>query len=129
MACEVPLWVAEVFPSYFNNGKFLKKRKQNTRHFSDVGVGTEAEMPQNIPHDTEPCDMIQFTCNQGNLDTHFLRPLTIMSPAMVTAFPRLVDTADAEGNVKPPEIDLTMKGAGIAQECFKEFMDKLNNHL
>ena len=72
MACEVPLWVAEVFLSYFNNGKFLKKHKQNTRHFSDVGVGTEAEMPQNIPHDTEPCDVIQFTCNQGNLDTHFL---------------------------------------------------------
>jgi hypothetical protein len=129
MACEVPLWVAEVFPSYFNNGKFLKKRKQNTRHFSDVGVGTEAEMPQNIPHNTKPCDMIQFTCNQGNLDTHFLQPLTIMSPAMVTAFLCLVDTADTEGNIKPPEIDLTMKGAGIAQEHFKEFMDKLNNHL
>ena len=52
-----------------------------------------------------------------------------MSPAMVTVFPRLVDTADTEGNIKPPEIDLTMKGTRIAQECFKEFMDKLNHHL
>ena len=53
MACEVPLWVAQVFPSYFNNGRLLKKRKKNTRHFSDAGVETEIGMPQNIPHDTD----------------------------------------------------------------------------
>lgn len=129
MTCEVPLWVAQVFPSYFNNGKFLKKRKKNTRHFSDLGVETDFGMPQNIPHDTDPRTVIQFTANQGNLDTHFLRPLTIMSPAMVTAFPRLVDTTDPEGNVKPPEIDLTMKGAGEPQERFKAFMDALDEHL
>jgi len=129
MTCEVPLWVAQVFPSYFNNGRLLKKRKKNTRHFSDAGVETEIGMPQNIPHDTDLCNVIQFTANQGNLDTHFLCPLTIMTPAMVTAFPRLVDTTDPEGNVKPPEIDLTMKGGREPQEHFKVFMDALDEHL
>ena len=52
-----------------------------------------------------------------------------MSPAMVTAFPHLVDTTNTEGNVKPPEIDLTMKGTGEPQEHFKAFMDMLNEHL
>ena len=52
-----------------------------------------------------------------------------MLPAMVTAFPCLVDMTDTEGNVKPPEIDLTMKGTGEPQEHFKGFMDTLDEHL
>ena len=72
MACDVPLWVAQVFLSYFNNRNVLKKRKKNTRHFSDLGEEPEVGMPQNIPHDTDVCNVIQFTVNQGCLETHFL---------------------------------------------------------
>ena len=48
---------------------------------------------------------------------------------MITCFPRLVNNVDEAGNPKAPELDLTMKGANDAQNEFKQFMDRLDEHI
>ena len=54
----------------------------------------------------------------------------MVSAAMRAAQPhRGVQYVDEAGNPKAPELDLTMKGANDAQNEFKQFMDRLDEHI
>ena len=77
----------------------------------------------------DPSKLVDFKFDHGALATNWLRPMALMSPPMMTSFPRLTGSTDDQGNQKPPEIDITMRGAGPAQETFKNFMDNLDMHL
>jgi hypothetical protein len=86
-------------------------------------------MPENVPHDTDPKTLVTYRADHGSLWTDWFRPLGLMSPAMITCFPRLVNNVDDAGNPKAPELDLTMRGAQDPQNQFRQFMDRLDEHL
>ena len=129
MTTNIPLWVCEVFPKYFTSGKVPKRGHRKKRTFSNLGGNNKTTMPDNVAHDTNPATLVKFVADQGFLSANWLRPLKLVSPAMVTAFPRLKEETDAEGNLRAAELDLTMKGAGEAQETFRLFMDRLDDQL
>ena len=124
---DVPLWVAQTYPDYFDGPKMKKRRKTHT--FSELGGTNKQAMPENVPHNTDPKTLVSFRADQGSLWTEWMRPLSLTSPAMITCFPRLVNNVDEAGNPKAPELDLTMKGANDAQNEFKQFMDRLDEHI
>ena len=130
---QIPLWVARIFPEHFQgNIPIVSTHKNPKRRFSEVGVQNEFSllMPENIPHDTNPATLVTFHADGGQIQSNFMRPLTVVTPAMLTAFPRLgSNNVDENGNTKAPELDLTMKGVGEAQEKFKNLMDKFDSHL
>ena len=128
MTTNIPLWVCEVFPKYFTSGKVPNTHRKK-RTFSNLGGNNTTTMPDNVAHDTNPATLVKFVADQGFLTANWLRPLKLVSPAMVTAFPRLKEETDAEGNLRAAELDLTMKGAGEAQETFRLFMDRLDDQL
>lgn len=101
-------------------------------HFSNSRVTNEPDASSltmiNIAT-ANPAELVEYLVDKGQLRTQWLRPMQMLSPPMLTAFPRLSGHTDDHGNDKPPEIDITMRGAGELQEKFKSFMDKLDNHL
>lgn len=128
---EIPLWVGQTFPDYFESGECTlhKKRAKRRLVFSDLGGETNKHMPENVPHDTDPKTLVTYRADHGSLWTDWFRPLGLMSPAMITCFPRLVNNVDDAGNPKAPELDLTMRGAQDPQNQFRQFMDRLDEHL
>ena len=87
-------------------------------------------MPENIPHDSDVSALVSFAADHGQIQSSFMRPLTIVTPPMLTAFPRLgPNQLDENGNVKAPELDLTMRGAQDPQEKFKGLMDQFDDTL
>ena len=120
---EIPTWVAQIFPNHVQGRSPHLKRR-----FSELG--DKPRMSSNIGHETGPATLVTFSADHGMLNTAFMHPLTVVTPAMVTAFPRLqANQLDDSGNPKAPELDLTMKGAGEAQERFRKQMDSFDNHL
>ena len=137
----IPSWVCQVYPDHFP-GKFPPKLsgKKHSRHFSDTGVRHTVPdiMATSVTHTTDPASLVSFIADGGSINTSFSKPLQIVSPPMITCFPKLggivpstePDATYATGTEpRPPEIDITMKGAEDAQNMFKDWMDKLDDHL
>ena len=130
---SLPLWVCQVYPDHFKAGSTVLKRPvPYMPFFSDLG-GNQANMAQssttNVSHTTDPRSLVTFNADRGQLNTQWLRPMQLISPPMLTAFPRLTGQLDESGMAKPPEIDLTMRGSTEPQEKFKAFMDQLDEYL
>lgn len=125
---DIPDWVAQVFPDYFENAK--KGAKRAKRGFSKLEVlHNDIALMANTSHTQDPKTLVSYAFDHGALNTSWLRPMGLMSPPMMTSFPRLSGGHDDNGNQKPPELDLTMRGAGPAQDQFKNFMDQMDEHL
>lgn len=86
----------------------------------------------------DPASMVKYRLDNGHIVADYMRPFNITTPPMVTCFPKLVpeishnsydDTSQQGPPNRPPEIDLTMKGAGPEQNNFKAFMDRLDDAL
>ena len=148
---HMPLWVCkQIFPYYFgtkqprglvleDHERLPKRRRTHseppihpTVFFSHLKV-TSANMTSTIHYGTDPKTLVTFHVDQGHVMANFLRPLCVTSPGMVTCFPKLVPEAhqayEGATNERPPELDLTMKGAGPEQLQFKAFMDGLDDAL
>ena len=147
----IPLWVCkQIFPYHFgtkqprglvlaDHERLPKRRRMRsaplihpTVFFSDQEI-TSADMTSTHHYGTDPKTLVSFHLDQGHVTANFLRPLCVTSPGMVTCFPKLVPEAHQayEGGTseRPPELDLTMKGAGPEQVQFKAFMDALDDAL
>ena len=149
---NMPLWVcAQIYLYYFghkepwglvlqNHERLPKRRRLKPKppitpsvFFSDARA-TSATMSSTVHYGTDPTTLVMFCLDQGHVHADFLRPLCVTSPGMVTCFPKLIPEAHqayegAGTNERPPEMDLTMKGARTEQQQFKAFMDGLDDLL
>ena len=142
---QVPLWVTKVFPAYFTPGNIpspCKCRKLSTPQtemcvtFSDPLVSSTFMSTATVNLDVDPCTLVTYRIDQGHIQADFLRPFSITTPGMVTCFPKLTPELAVPGYEdpgigppRPPEIDLTLKGAQAPQHEFKAFMDRLDDKL
>ena len=131
-----------MFPDYFP-GKFPAKLSGKTHpchHFSHLGVRDSIPdiMATSVSHTTDPETLVTFVADGGSIQMQFAKPLQIVSPPMITCFPKLggivpsnePDATYAQGSdPHPPKIDITLKGAELPQNQFKEWMDKLDDVL
>ena len=137
----IPGCVCQVFPDYFpaKNTK-LSGKKHPCHHFSHLGVRDSIPdiMATSVSHTTDPETLVTFVADGGSIQTQFAKPLQIVSPPMITCFPKLggivpsnePDATYAQGSdPHPPKIDITLKGAELPQNQFKEWMDKLDDVL
>ena len=115
---QIPLWVARIFPEHFQgNIPIVSTQKNPKRRFSEVGVQNEFSllMPENIPHDSNPASLVTFHADGGQIQSNFMRPLTVVTPAMLTAFPCLTsNNVDENGNTKAPSPSPPQGGEGQA---------------
>jgi hypothetical protein len=74
---------------------------------------------------------IKFIRGDTGTYGHYQRPLQICSPPMNTMFPKLTleQMSSSTIQLKSPELDITMKGAGPTQEAFRVWMDRVDNLL
>jgi hypothetical protein len=119
----IPEWVGIVYDHHFSYRRGKKKPKRHS------------PMASSIPHDADATKYVDFTVEQGTPRAQYTRPLEVVSPHMITCFPKLTEsqmqqgTGDSNNNNNRLELDITMKGAKAAQEQFRKLIDGFDDHL
>lgn len=115
----IPEWVGIVYDHHFSYRRGKKPKRL-------------APMTSTIPHDADPSKYVEFSIEQGAPRAQYMRPLEVVSPHMITCFPKLTEAQiqqGGHGDRASFELDITMKGANQAQEQFRKLIDGFDDHL